>query len=177
MIKNTIDFQDGGLESQVYELIYRMTVLCKSDSFPHFDTKQLEDKSWECILSIPGVKQLVKAKGETEVASINRCASNMLFILNNNYNKNQYDPDITDSVFKKDIEEYFGDIKYNNEYNYHLFGCDILIDPKDHCLIDALNDYAYDNLSQFNEDGEEIDRISEIVTLRYLVKKKKSNLC
>ena len=76
-----IDFQTGGLEHQVYELIAKMCDLACSDMFPRFQTSQIENGRWECKLSIPGVKSVSIGHGNSEVESINQCALKMLIAL------------------------------------------------------------------------------------------------
>lgn len=168
-----IDFQNGGLEHQVYELISKMCNLCYSDDFPHFLTKQLENDKWECTLSIQGVKTVAFGKGRSEVEAINKCASCMIGILKSNHDKNQLDPEFDDSVFKNNIEQFFGDIDYDKEYIYRLCETDILLDLNTSVTKEILNKSAKNLLTRLKDEGEDVDQISEIVTMRFLVKKKK----
>lgn len=172
-----IDFQSGGLEHQVYEIITKMCDLGCSNEFPHFETKQIENSRWECKLMIPGVKRQAVATGKTEVESINQCALCMKFILKHYHDKDQYDPEIDESIFRGNIEQFFRDIDYNKEYRYHLCETDILLNSHTKTTFNLLEIYAHDTVDRIHEDGEEIDQMSEIVTIRFLVKKKKENYC
>lgn len=175
--RSMIDFQNGGLEHQVYELISKICDLACSDEFPHFVTTEQEKGIWECKLSIPGVKTTAVAHGKTEVESINRCAINMIFILKKDHDKDQLDPDLEDSIFAGNIEQFFGDIVYDPKYKYHLFESDILIKPDDVEIINFIKNQMKDSVRKLHECVEEIDEMSQIVTLRFLVKKKKDNYC
>ena len=168
-----IDFQNGGLEWQVFEVISRTYKLVKSDDIPHFEAKKIEDGKWECFYEIPGIKK-AHAIQDSEVASINRCASNMLSILDQLDKRGIYDPDIEESVFKDGIELYFGDIDYDHKYNYYLFTGDISLDEAGKTFIKRYSQKYYD---MFIERGEAIDKMCDIITVRYLIKQKKKNYC
>ena len=172
-----IDFQNGGLEHQVYELIAKMCDLGFSDNFPHFSTRELENGEWECTLAIPGVKRKAVACGKTEVESINYCALCMKTILKRDHNKDDLDPDIDNSIFAGNIEQFFGDVEYNHEYKYHLVETDILINQNDEYTFKLLKHYIGDTIDKIKTNDEEVDDISDIVTIRLLVKKKKYNYC
>ena len=169
-----IDFQNGGLEHHVYELILKMCDLACSDAFPRFETKQLENGKWECRLAIPGVKTPVIKSGNTEVESVNACAFRMLSILRNEYEKNQYDPSIEDSLFADNIEQFF-DIEYDKRYRYYLCEADIHLNNNDTFARYLLQNYAGETTESIKDDGGEIDCISDIVTMRFLVKEKRKN--
>ena len=171
-----IDFQSGGLKHQVYELIAKMCDLGCSDEFPHFQTKQLEDEKWECELSIPGVKQTSVGCGNTEVESINNCASQMMFILKTDYPNDDYDPEMEDNIFCGNIDQFFGDVDYDEQYKYHLCETDILINKYDD-LSNVLLRRASRTIEKIENNNEEIESMSEIVTIRLLVKQKKTNYC
>ena len=171
-----IDFQNGGLESQVYELIAKMCDLTMSDDFPKFQTKQLRDGLWECSLNILGVKNTAFGRGETEVKSINNCAHSMLQILKSKHKNDEYDPDIEESVFREHIEQYFGNIKYNPEYNYYVNISDILLcEGRDDYIRNILMKYAVENLRPCIEQGHEVDMMCDIVTLKFLIRRRKNN--
>lgn len=172
-----IDFQNGGLEHQVYELIVKMCDLGCSDEFPKFTTKQLENRKWECILTIPGVKTTSSACGSTEVESINQCALKMLFILKRDHDKDQLDPDIKENIFRGNIEQFFGNINYDSAFRYRLCETDILINPHAITTFKLLENYAADTIKRLHEQGEEIDQMSQIVSIRFLVKQKKKEYC
>lgn len=170
-----IDFQNGGLESQVYELIAKMCDLGCSDEFPKFITNQMEKRKWECKLTIPGVKTTSTACGATEVESINQCALKMLFILKRDHDKDQLDPDEETSIFEGNIAQFFGDIDYDKGYRYRLCETDILLNPHAITTFKLLEGYASDTVDRLHKQGEEIDKMSEIVTIRFLVKQKKGD--
>ena len=171
-----IDFQNDGLEHQVYELISKMCDLACSDSFPHFETKLLENGRWECRIAIPGVKKSAKASGKTEVESINVCALGMLAILKRDHDKNQYDPDIEDNIFGDSIGQFFN-VDYDKECRYHLCETDIHLNQNDTYAYKLLENYASETISRIKEGGGEIDLMSDIVTIRLLVKERKKNYC
>ena len=58
-----------------------------------------------------------------------------------------------------------------------LFRSDILIKPDDVEIINFIKNQMKDSVRKLHECGEEIDEMSQIVTLRFLVKKKKDNYC
>ena len=171
-----VDFQNGGLDIQVYELILKMCDLCCSEEFPRFKTEEIKN-GWKCILSIPGVKEDSVAYGSTEAQAINRCASGMLFILKKYHENDEHYTEFEDSVFKDRIEEYFGSRKYDFAYRYRLSICDILLDSDDTNTKTILQKYASSSLDSIKESGSEIEDMSEIVTLRFLVKQKKKFFC
>ncbi len=171
-----IDFQDGGLEHQVYELIAKMCTLACSDNFPHFETKLLEDGEWQCKLAIPGVKKASIGHGKTEVDSINICALGMLDILKREHDKDQYDPDIEENIFGDNISQFFN-VEFDKEYRYRLCETDILLDVNDEYAYRLLQNYASSTINDIKTDGEEIDCMSDIVTIRFLVKERKKNYC
>ena len=125
-----IDFQNSGLEWQVFEVISRTYELVKSEDIPHFETNKLDNGKWKCTLKIPGIESAHSIQN-TEVAAINRCASNMLHILDCLDKRGLYDPEVEESVFKEEIESYFGEVDYDSEYNYYLFSGDILFKEND----------------------------------------------
>ena len=165
-----IDFQKSGLERQVYEVITRMCDLVKTDEFPKFKTKKQKSGRWDCTLTIPGIETAVAKEQETEVAAINRCASNMLHILNSLDKRGLYDPNYEESVFKDDIEFFFGDLEYDPNYHYYLSTCDINLTAKDEGMKNMIKSYSTKYFDKCIEHGEEIDKICDIVTVRYLVK-------
>ena len=117
-----------------------------------------------------------KATAKTEVESINRCATCMLFILKRDHNKNQYDPSDEDSVFYGNISEFFGNVDYDLDYRYHLCETDVLIDSSDLSAFKMLEGYADETIEKIKECNEEIDSMSEIVTIRLLVKERKEKV-
>lgn len=171
-----VDFQNDGLESQVYELIAKMCDLMKSDEFPKFQTKQLPDGFWECTLSIPGVKNTAFGTGKTEVHAINRCSRSMLTILKSKHKNDEYDPDIKESVFREQIEERFGNVEYNPEYFYYPFFCGMLLEDKyDGYLKRSLMNHVKPTLERIEEEGGEVVKMCDIVDLVFLVRRKKKN--
>ena len=172
-----IDFQNDGLEHQVFKLISKMCDLYCSNEFPHFQTRKLDNNKWECTLEIRGTKQKVTSIGNSEVTAINKCASIMLDVLEKYHDKDQYDPDIPDSVFRDNIEQFFDDVKYDSGYLYHLYETDILLNPNDIHTYNRLKDYAKESMRNIYERGEEVDLMSDIVTIRFLIKEKKKRYC
>ena len=171
-----IDFQKGGLEWQVFEAISKTYELVKSDDIPHFETKKLDDGKWECTLKIPGI-EIARSIQDSEVVAINRCASNMLHILDCLDKRGIYDPENEESVFREDIESYFGEVDYDPEYNYYLFTGDILFKEDDEYAKKFIKSYSRKYYGEISEQGDEIDRICDFITVRYLVKQKKKNYC
>ena len=167
-----IDFQNDGLESQVFELISRMCDLYQSDEFPHFKLSKTETNRWQCELAIDGIEKPVIAYGDTEVAAINRCASKMLYILEHDHSKGQYDPDSGDNPFLDQIEIYFHGVELNRDYIYYPFHIDITVNP-DSELAKGLTKCAQDSLRRSMEKNEFVDRMSSTVTVRFLIKRKK----
>ena len=172
-----IDFENDGLEWQVYELIAKLCDLASSDEFEHFQRKQIENGKWECRLTIPGVKRSAFGSGSTEVESINECALDMLMLLKREHNQDDYDPDFEESIFSQKIDTYFDGVMYNSEYKYHLCQADIRISEETIKNAKILEKYGQDIVEKIEECGDEIDQISQIVTVRLLVKKRKNNYC
>ena len=104
-------------------------------------------------------------------------ASIMLDVLEKYHDKDQYDPDIPDSVFRDNIEQFFDDVKYDSGYLYHLYETDILLNPNDIHTYNRLKDYAKESMRNIYERGEEVDLMSDIVTIRFLIKEKKKRYC
>ena len=172
-----IDFQDDGLESQVYELIAKIRELKPYGDFPKFETKQLENGNWKCTLSIPGVKKRVSGEADTEVKSINICAMGMKLILERDYSKEQLDPTIKDSVFEPKIAEYFGEYEYNKEYLYRMIETDFMIDSDDELTKRLLTKYGMSEIEKYITQDEEIEDMADLVMLRFLVRERKKNYC
>ena len=170
-----IDFQNGGLESQVFEVIAKLCYLNGSDEFPHFKTTQYKDGKWKCEINVPGIKFPTTGFGKMEVDAINRCAAVLLHHLKTYHSKDQFDPDCEDSIFRGNIEQFFNKDKYDPEYRYHLCETDLIIDSK------FVNELLLKNggltLRHIAQEGEEIDLTSDIVTIRLLLKERKKNYC
>lgn len=172
-----IDFQDDGLESQVYELIAKIRELKKTSDFPKFETKQLENGTWKCTLSIPGVKNRVSSEAGTEIQAINVCAMGMKLILERDYDKEQLDPTIKNSIFEPKIAECFGEYEYNKEYLYRMIETDFLIDSDDELTQRLLRKYGMDEIKKYMTDDEEVENMSDLVMLRFLIRERKKNYC
>ena len=172
-----IDFQNSGLESQVYELIAKMCQLLHSNDFPKFETKQIEPNRWQCTLSIPGVKKRITGEGKTEVKAINTCAIGAVSFLKEEHEKEQYDPSIRRSIFGPNVMEYFGDYEFDKEYVYRLIDTDVLVDPNDELCNGLLRKYAIPDIRELIDDDEIIEAMSEIVSVRFLIKERKKNYC
>lgn len=171
-----IDFQNGGLESRVYELIAKMCDLNESDEFQKFETTQDENGTWHCKLAIPGVKHIAGGMGKTEVESINNCAHVMLRVLEHHHKHGEYDPDIEESLFRDRIEEYFGDVEYDPGYYYYPFFCGIDLDGQNgYQLKSLLKQYAEFETAPIKKENGEIVRMSDFVELKFLVRKRKKN--
>lgn len=168
-----IDFQDKELCRYVYELLIKIQDLYCSDDVPRFHTKQIENGGWECSLQILGVKENVIAYGKTEVESVNNCAYKMKNILERDHPDDDFDPDVENSIFRGNIEQFFDEINYDPHYKYHLYETDVLLDTDDYVAV-TLRRMIEDG---FKECDGEIDKMSDIATLRFLVKKKKDNYC
>lgn len=169
-----IDFQNGGLESQVYKLILKMCDLTMSDEFPHFKTKRIKDDMWECSLEIPGVDVIANAKQKTEVAAINRCASNMLHILSCLDENGLYDPKKEESVFKDRIEERFGDISYDPKYFYYLCTEEIPINQQNKDIKKIVDSHTFDIECK---TGDIVNKTNSQLVVDYLMKRKKKGWC
>ena len=176
-----IDFQNSELTCEVFELIAKTSELMKKDTieegFPKFKTRKTFNDRWECEFNIPGMKKPGFGEADSEVCEINRCAENTLYLLRKNHDKGQYDPDIEESVFRDNIEEFFGDVDYNHDYQYRLVCSDILLSNNDVILVDLLKQKAKKTIQKIKDSGEEVDRMCDIVSLRFLIKKKKQNRC
>ena len=173
-----VDFQYSRLDVDVYRLIATMCDLVCSNDFPHFITNELENEQWQCSLSIPELNKKAVAIGNTEVEAINRCATNMLFILDKNLNNpDEFDPDDEDTLIFNNVEGYFGDKDLNNLYKYHMYETDILLDTNNESILELLKSKADDVIKHIDRSEEEFDQISEIVTIRVLARTKKDYYC
>lgn len=162
-----VDFQNDGLESQVYELILKMCDMMQSDEFPHFETKQLSKKLWECKLHIPGISETAVAIQPSEVEAINRCASNMLHILECTNETGVYDPEKGESFYLNRIEQIFGEVDYDPNYLYYLTVTEI---PSD-----ILGEKMAEISSNFGDDIVECADTKVVVS--YLMKRKRRMYC
>lgn len=169
-----IDFQNGGLEAQVYEAIAKLCYLNGSDEFPRFITSQYKDGKWKCEINVPGINFPTSGYGKTEVEAINRCAAVLLYHLKKNHNKDQFDPEYEDSIFRGNIEQFFNKENYDPKYRYHLCETDLLIDSN--VTYKLLLENGSHTLKRLSSE-EDIDSVSEIVTIRLLIKEKKKNFC
>lgn len=168
-----IDFQNNGLESQVFEAIAKLCNLNGSDEFPHFQTTQYKNGKWKCEIKVPGIEFPTSGFGRTEVESINRCAAVLLYHLKKIHDKDQFNPEFEDSIFRGNIEQFFTKKKYDTRYRYHLCETDILLEPDK--VYKMFLENGSRTLQTMARDEEEIDSVSEIVTIRLLVKTKKKN--
>lgn len=172
-----VDFQSGGLEFQVYELILKMCELTQSDEFPHFQTTQLDNGMWECTLEIPGIQTPAKSLQNTEVAAINRCAANMLHILKNVDEKGFYDPKIEESVFRDKLEMNFGNINYDPSYFYYMCQSEFPINPSDEYLMKYIVGRMNNKLDEIDPEGlDELVKIEPHFVTKCLLRRKK-NFC
>ena len=162
-----VDFQNGGLEPQVYELILKMCDMMESDEFPKFDTKQLSKNLWEARLTIPGISETAVAIESSEVGAINRCASNMLHILECTDETGIYDPKKGESFYLDRIERIFGEVEYDPNYLYYLSITEI---PSD-----MLGKKMAEISSNFGDDI--VECADTKVVINYLMKRKRRMQC
>lgn len=162
-----VDFQNSGLEHQVYELILKMCDMMESDEFPKFDTKQLGKSLWEARLTIPGISETAVAIESSEVGAINRCASNMLHILECTDETGIYDPKKGESFYLNQIERIFGNVDYDPEYFYYL------------AIHEIPSDILGEEIAKIHQTfGEDIvDQADTKVVINYLMKRKRRMQC
>ncbi len=89
-------------------------------------------------------------------------------------NNEEGNSNIKKDLYCPDCESYFGDIQCDPNYSYRYCDSDIVV-PHQDVLRNAINTYAKNIIKETQDAGEELDQISEIVTIRFLVKKKKIN--
>ncbi len=172
-----IDFQDIRLDQCVFEVMSRAFDYVLSDEMPRFKTKRLENGKWNCSYEIPGIPAAHAKEKETEIDAINWCASNMLHILTHLSEDGVYDPEIEDSVFKDEIEIFFGNVRYNKEYNYRLFSSEILLTDEDSYMKQMIELYSKRLGEQLSINNEEIVRIRDVLPITLLIRQKKKNYC
>lgn len=162
-----VDFQNGGLEPQVYELILKMCDMMESDEFPKFDTKQLSKNLWEARLTIPGISETAVAIEESEAKAINRCASNMLYILKCTDETGTYDPKMGESFYLNRIEQIFGEVDYDPNYLYYL------------SVIEIPSDMLGEKMAEISKNfGDDIVECADTkVVVSYLMKRKRRMQC
>ena len=171
-----VDIRNKNLDLDVFELYMKMFELSLDGSVPRFKTNRIGNKKWECSLEIPDFP-IAKGKGETEVESINRCASNMLVILKSKNGKHEFDSTHFESLMKEKIEERFGDIKYDSNYLYRLSTYDTLIDDCKKSQIDYFSSYIEDAKLQLLEDDDIIERTLVEVKVNFVLKREKNKDC
>ena len=174
--KNMIDFQNDKLEPEVYEALYRTSELMCGNPLPKFETKRNSDGKWICRFAIPGVETVVTPPYETEIEAINMCASNISYILDIVDKKGVYDPDAEESVYRDEIESYFGNVKYDKEYRYMLSHTSIGLGQEDDYLKRIIKKRIKNEFEKWEEEGE-IDRVCDWFTITYLLKFRKKNYC
>lgn len=172
-----IDFQDSRLDQSVFEVMSRAFDYVLSDKMPRFKTKRLDSGKWSCSYEIPGIPAAYAKDKETEIEAINWCASNMMHILNHLSEEGIYDPEIDNSVFKDEIEIYFGNVRYSKEYNYRLFSSEILLADKDSYMKQMIELYSKRLGEQLLINNEEIVKIRDVLPITLLVRQKKKNYC
>ena len=170
-----IDFQDERLEPQVFEALYKVSELVTSRALPKFKTRLDDDGKWICEFKIPGIEEVAfTCNKDTEIDAINMCASNLLYILDVIEKKGVYNPDAEDSIYKDEIESYFGSIQFNKEYNYMLSHTSILIN--DDYFKNYIREQIENNLEKHEQAGE-IDKVCDWYDVTYLLKFRKKNYC
>ncbi len=169
-----IDFQNKKLDPRVFELINKMYNLAPFEELPRFKTKQSIDRTWECRLEIPGILPAAVANKETEIEAVNKCASIMLHILRCQNDNGVYDPNIEDSIYRDNLESYFGDIDFDSNFFYYmsvieepfLFMDDYPRNLFKKRMIEIEKHYKIAN-------NDEIVKTDCLLTARFLVRKKK----
>ena len=174
---NMISLQNKELDMEVYQLMAKMSQICTDETLPRFKPKKLCENKWKCHLKIPGVLKEAIGYGETEVKAINSCAYHMLCILETYHKNNEYDPEAEEGFFKDNIEMWFGNLEYDHDYNYFPYFCDICLNDGDSFTRDLLTKYASNSINRLINNGNEIEGMCKIVSLRFLVRYKKKNLC
>lgn len=139
---------------------------------PRFKISKSEDGIFTSELNLPGIKKAALGIDKDITCSLINCVHKMIMLLeekNNRKNKNTIEKD----YYCEDCEDYFGDIECDPNYTYRYCSGDVFI-PHQDILRKLLNHYAEGTVKAINNDDEEIDKISEIVTVRLLLKKRKS---
>ena len=171
-----VDFQEGGLRKSVYKLLAKLNELVLYEDMPKFKTSYVDNKVWKCELKVPGVHQTAVGWGDTEAESISGCAEFMLEVLKRDHSKNQYDPKDEESIFRDDIEYWFGNLKYDCRYMYYCSHCDVLVREKDEDIRKFLIGTAIKDWGKEFDDESEIVDMCSIVSIRLLMREEKKNL-
>ncbi len=171
-----IDFQNKKLNQDVYELINKLYDLAPFSELPRFKTKQLKNGKWECILKIPGISPSSVANKDTEIESINKCASIMLHILRCQNKEGIYDPTIEDSIYKDNLESYFGEIDYDPNYYYYMSVIEKPDYQMDNHLVHLFRNKFNDLKEKYSDNADDdIVRANGVYVARLLIKRKKHN--
>ncbi len=172
-----IDFQNKKLDPKVFELMNKMYDLAPFDELPRFKTKQRKDQTWECRLEIPGILPAAVANRETEIEAVNKCASIMLHILRCQNEDGVYDPSIEDSIYKDNLESYFGDIDYDSKYLYYMS----VIEQPLYEMNEYMRNLFKEKMKEVKKilastNNDELVKTDAVLTARFLVRRKKRNL-
>lgn len=173
-----IDFQNKELKSDVFSLFSKFELLFGKEKRPLFITKQSDDGTWSCSLDIPNFETVTVEGLASEVKAVNKCAREThLALYRYQDDDDTYYPGFDTSSAKDSIEAFFDDIDYNKEYTYQL--CSEVVDLKSakRSLKERLVDLLLIDEDTLAEQGKELYRISDYVSVMYLIRKKKKNYC
>lgn len=173
-----IDFQNRDIKLDVFRVFTRFELLFGNKVRPIFITKQTEDKKWSCSLELPDLETVSVEGFETEIKAINQCAKDTHRVLNRYEDDDEiYYPGFEKSNAKEAIEAFFDEVEYSNEYTYQL--CSEMIDLSN--ARKSFKSKLFDMLLVDDEflarEGKEIYKISDYVSVTYLIRKKKKNYC
>ena len=150
-----VDFQNKNLSRQFYELMAKLPNYGEKGKQVKFVPSQYSDGKWKCALAQDIVDFPIEGFGETEEAAINMCAGVMLSLLNKKEKKQN---------------------SKSEDNQYYCVLTEIFINPNDQLLIDALKKYCAGTIRHLENNGEEVVKVLNGVTVRLLVKNNNSLL-
>lgn len=157
------------------ERLLRLIIILYSYGYktilPRFKISKSDDGNFTSELNLPGIKKPAVGVGKDITSSLINCVNKMIVLLEEKNNRNNKTTVEKDCYCEK-CADYFGDIKYDPNYTYRYCSGDVLI-PHQDILHKLLDYYAEDMVKTINNNDEKIDKISEIVTVRLLLKKSK----
>lgn len=161
-------------DEELLRLIIKLHSYGYKSILPRFKISKSDDGCFTSELKLPGIKRLAVGIEKDVTSSLIKCANQMIVFLEEKHNQNRKS-EIEKDYYCENCEDYFCNIECDPNYTYRYCSGDVWI-PHQDVLHKLLKHYAGDMVKEINDDGEEIEQISEIITVRLLLKKKRSKI-